>query len=53
MADSLGLEAIFGAFENQESGKKQFRLPGFEELSNEQLFFLNFAKVSSHLIYFN
>ena len=51
IADSLGLDTVFDAFEEEEREVRQPRLPGFEDLNNEQLFFLTFAKVSFNLYY--
>lgn len=45
MADSIGVDVVFEAFEEMEKEKNEPRLPGFEELNNEQIFFLSFAKV--------
>lgn len=50
MADSLGVDIVFEALEEMEKEKNEPRLPGFEDLSNEQIFFLSFAKVITHLL---
>ncbi|KAG7213169.1 hypothetical protein KM043_002484 [Ampulex compressa] len=44
MADSMGLRAAFAAYQRlKRQGKRQLRLPGLEDYSDEKLFFLTFA----------
>lgn len=45
IADTLGIDISFDAFEILEKQKKQARLPGFEDITSDQLFFLSFAKL--------
>ncbi|XP_043477498.1 uncharacterized protein LOC122508287 [Leptopilina heterotoma] len=45
IADSLGLEMVYDALREIENEKNSPRLPGFEDLSNEQFFFLTYANV--------
>jgi len=48
IADTMGLEAAFRAYQRRERecGKPNTVLPGQENLTNDQLFFLSFANVS-------
>lgn len=46
IADSIGIQVAFAAYKKVASQKLQTRLPGFENISNEKLFFLTFANVS-------
>lgn len=41
----MGLEIMFEAFQDEKKEKNYNRLPGLEDLSDEQSFFLSFAKV--------
>jgi len=45
IADTMGLQAIFKAYqrEERESNTSDAVLPGMEDVTNEQLFFLSFA----------
>ena len=45
IADSMGLEIIFGSLEENEKERKSPKLPGFEDFNNDQFFFLSYAKV--------
>lgn len=45
MADSVGLEMVYDALQDIENEKNSPRFPGFEDLSNEQFFFLTYANV--------
>ncbi|XP_039304959.1 endothelin-converting enzyme 1 [Solenopsis invicta] len=47
IADTMGLEAAFRAYERRERecGKKDTVLPGHEDITNDQLFFLSFANL--------
>jgi len=48
IADTMGLEAAFKAYKRRERecGKSDIVLPGHEDVTNDQLFFLSFATVS-------
>ncbi|XP_033208413.1 endothelin-converting enzyme homolog [Belonocnema kinseyi] len=44
IADTAGLNAAFGAYKKQiKKGNRDVRLPGLEDLSGSQLFFVSFA----------
>ncbi|XP_051164437.1 neprilysin-1-like [Leptopilina boulardi] len=45
IADSLGLEIVNDALQDIENEKNSHQFPGFEDLSNEQFFFLTYANV--------
>ncbi|TGZ57711.1 hypothetical protein DBV15_08331 [Temnothorax longispinosus] len=47
IADTMGLEAAFKAYQRRqrECGKPDTVLPGLEDLTNDQLFFLSFANL--------
>ncbi|XP_051175091.1 neprilysin-like [Leptopilina boulardi] len=45
IADSLGVQMMFGAFKEKEKKQSYPRLPGFVELTGDQSFFLSFAKL--------
>lgn len=53
LADNGGLRAAYRAYRAQvarRGGEEEPRLPGFEHLTPDQLFFLGFANVSCFLI---
>ena len=45
IADTTGIQVAFEAFQKQNT-KDSLRLPGLEEYTDEQLFFISFAAVS-------
>lgn len=52
IADTMGLEASLGAYriyEKEKKSKSSEVLPGLENLSTEQLFFLSYANVSINI----
>lgn len=47
LADTVGLQVAFAAYKKLASLKPQTKLPGLENVTNDQLFFIEFAHVSS------
>ena len=45
IADTTGIQVVFEAFRKQNT-RDSLRLPGLEEYTDEQLFFISFAAVS-------
>lgn len=43
IADSMGIQLALAAYNKAQEKTTQFKLPGLEDLSNDQLFFLSFA----------
>lgn len=52
MADSTGIQAVFQAYKNLEKAKRNVRLEGLEEFTDDQLFFISFAAVSQNFYVF-
>lgn len=45
VADSLGEEAVYSAFNALDTENEEPRLPGFEHFTNDQMFFISLANV--------
>ena len=46
IADTTGIQAVFEAFKKHNKIEGSSKLPGFEEFTNDQLFFISYASVS-------
>lgn len=46
IADTTGMQAVFQAYKKLKKPHGESRLPGLEEFTDDQLFFLSFAAVS-------
>ena len=45
IADTTGVQAVFEAYREKTKSITQMRLPGLEEFTDDQLFFISFAAV--------
>ena len=48
VADTTGIQAVFQAFQKKNKIDGSLKLPGLEEFTDEQLFFISFAGVSNN-----
>ena len=53
MADTTGIQAVFEAWRKQNKIEGSLKLPGFEEFTEEQLYFISFAAVSRLQFFFS
>ena len=47
----MGVEMIFDALEDIEKEKTSPRFPGFEDMTNEQFFFVSYANVREEVTF--
>lgn len=53
MADSIGIQIAYSTYKKIAKQKPQTKLPGLENITNDELFFLSFANVSYLIKYWN
>lgn len=52
MADSIGIQIAYSTYKKIAKQKPQTKLPGLENITNDELFFLSFANVSYLIKFF-